>query len=74
MTDLWQTWVTEMQQLMLGLNHVSRYTFPDLKWRHNYLVYEEMLGGESYTGHTEGPFEFSIFLNLMELVGCFMLP
>ena len=70
MIDLWQAWVTEMQQLMLELIHVPRYTYPDLKWRHNHLVYEEMLDGENYKGHTEGPFGFSIFLNLMGLVGC----
>lgn len=35
--DLWPAWVTEMQQLMLGLKHVSRYTFPDLKQSHNHL-------------------------------------
>lgn len=28
------------------------------------------MGGESYTGHTEGPFEFFVFLNLMGLVDC----
>ena len=43
----------------LELIHVPRYTYPDLKRRHNHLVYEEMLDGENYKGHTEGSFGFS---------------
>ena len=69
-----QVLVTEMQQCLLGLSHASRYTSLDLKLKDSHSVYGETLGGESYTGDTEGLFEFSIGLSLVGLVECPILP
>ena len=59
-----------MQQYLLGLNRVSRYTSLDSEMKDSHSVYGETLGGESYTGDTEGLSGFSICLSLMGLAEC----